>query len=293
MMEVDDANSIISKPLTATQERRLVDYFDKSFLEFSRIFKKRTTSSPADSLSSLLQLSQPIMSLTLSIPPLTSSSASLRSSSLLRLTGEITSSIIEYADLCSSIEKDEAVWKLMRDLDEGWIAVLSAELWDSKERKGVRYEGGTLPVGVSQTDQVRLRNLIVGFKEDLRTFFSLPSTFGPDVPPASSVTETDELHSIDEVVSSSATEMDAETGSDASSESEIAAFRPQATSSRNSDFHVFRSAAEVEEAEERDRAMLVEETDAEEMEMEEVETLSLRVEGCFRKSLEILAASLA
>lgn len=135
------------------------------------------------------------------IPP-TPSSASTRTSWLLRITGDIFENIPAYSlgtkpdtapDPIESEDEDdlappalilsdeglatlEEVFQLLEKLDEGWCAVIRNERWDSTLNHGILAQpsdsaaAGDRPAGdstaFSVTDSTRLRSLIVSGKDE-------------------------------------------------------------------------------------------------------------------------------
>lgn len=108
-----------------------------------------------------------------------SSQAALRTAFLLRLTGEVLTSIAGYAPTADTLPH---LLALLTELDNGWCAVLRAQAWDPDAREGVDVE---VPVSkpntiatserqmdadfslvgappVSQTDRTRLRSILAG-----------------------------------------------------------------------------------------------------------------------------------
>lgn len=110
-----------------------------------------------------------------------SSQAALRTAFLLRLTGEVLTSIAGYTPTADTLPH---LLALLTELDSGWCAVLRAQAWDPDAREGVDVE---VPVSkpnttststaesqmdadfslvgappVSQTDRTRLRSILAG-----------------------------------------------------------------------------------------------------------------------------------
>jgi hypothetical protein len=99
------------------------------------------------------------------IPPV-DPSGSLRITLLLRLTGDILSSITGYQPDSPGLE---ALLAWLSDLDSGWVAILRRQGWDSLTSQAYDVtlpEGGTSRV-VSTTERARLRSLILGGTEAL------------------------------------------------------------------------------------------------------------------------------
>ncbi|KAG6817037.1 hypothetical protein H0H87_000449 [Tephrocybe sp. NHM501043] len=159
------------RALSTTQERKLVDYLDEKFLQLMRGYKKR--SEPTTHLPTLrdyLDASRQILSLIIQIPPI-DPSTSLRTAYLLRLTNDTLSSIIGYPPEPESLP--EALdW--LDDLDQAWLAVLQAQVWDPDTGAGIDLyihavdaSMGMKSSPMSQTERTRLRSLIVGSSASL------------------------------------------------------------------------------------------------------------------------------
>jgi len=163
-------------PLSNRQERRLRVYLEESFLSVSRLVKKRSESGLAlQGLSPFLNAMKSLMVLILSIPPV-DPSASLRTSYLLRFTGELLEAIPSYplaapmtdsaAEVPTTIEETLILLlEIITLLDKGWKAILLSQAWDT-----VRGAGGESFVstgGVTTTDKIRLASLLMSRKEAL------------------------------------------------------------------------------------------------------------------------------
>ncbi|KAI0062154.1 hypothetical protein BV25DRAFT_1886008 [Artomyces pyxidatus] len=150
---------IHAHPLTAKQERKLVDNLEERYLEITRNFKKRSDqSSTLPTLSSYLHAMQPLLSLVLQIPPV-NPSTSLRTSLLLRLTGEVMNSIPGYPP---DVETLPELLSWLDILDRGWLAVLRLQAWDPVQHEGIDLastDARSSPP--SQTERTRLRSLLV------------------------------------------------------------------------------------------------------------------------------------
>ncbi|KZT54321.1 hypothetical protein CALCODRAFT_499937 [Calocera cornea HHB12733] len=155
--------------LSIAQERRLIAYLDEHFLTVNKAYKKRhEPSAPLPSLISYINAFRPLLSIILLIPPL-DPSASLRTSYLLRLTGEFLDTLPGYG-VSPSTASDalEELVSFLNVLDKGWQAVLGSERWDPTSHSGVSMAGagsGALSKPVSATDKIRLRSLIMGGRE--------------------------------------------------------------------------------------------------------------------------------
>ncbi|KAH6909116.1 hypothetical protein BKA70DRAFT_1222018 [Coprinopsis sp. MPI-PUGE-AT-0042] len=194
--------SIRLKPLTSFQERRLINYLDDRWLELMRNFKKRSQqSSKLPTLNDYLEEARHLLALILQIPPVDPSTA-LRTTYLLRLTGDVLGSIVGYsvtrrvsdpfAIPTSDNEKPTLSLQDVRarlvdlvdfldDLDQAWVAVLQSQAWDPSSAEGVdiseavesilHQPNGDSPMMDSSqvksspptaTDVARLRSLLTG-----------------------------------------------------------------------------------------------------------------------------------
>ncbi|PAV23429.1 hypothetical protein PNOK_0049700 [Pyrrhoderma noxium] len=161
-----------TQPLSLKQERRLIEYVDERFLEITRNYKKRTQlSSTLRTLDLYLSETHTLLSIILQIPPISRSQASLRTTLLLRLTGDALMAIPNY-NIQDDIDIDGILRLLLAwldDLDRGWSAVLRRQVWDPEQRKGyiipIKSENSDNSVteisAVNQTERTRLRSLIV------------------------------------------------------------------------------------------------------------------------------------
>ncbi|KAF9650883.1 hypothetical protein BDM02DRAFT_3092285 [Thelephora ganbajun] len=162
-------------PLSTTQERRLVYYLEEQFLELTRGYKKRShPSSRLTTLPAYLEASHHLLNLILQIPPI-DPSASLRSTLLLRLTGEILDSVSGYTPDEKSLS---ILLDWLQDLDKGWLAVLRSQGWDSAVRSGISVQlpNGTRPPSLSQTECTRLKSMLVAGTEMLEEWVELLQT---------------------------------------------------------------------------------------------------------------------
>ncbi|KAF8528169.1 hypothetical protein BU17DRAFT_38792 [Hysterangium stoloniferum] len=159
------SNTTITHALTSSQERRLTDHIDEKILEIQRQYKKRQASSSLRSLSSYIKAMYPLLTLVLMVPPI-GTSAHLRASLLLRLTGDLLECIPGY-------EPDDfgRLLEMLTELDLGWLAVLRSQVWDSELRHGIDL---VLPTDtivqtspISQTDRTRLRSLLMSGTDKL------------------------------------------------------------------------------------------------------------------------------
>ena len=108
------------------------------------------------------------------IPP-TDPSASLRSTLLLRLTGDVLNSVPGYTPDEKSLP---ILLDWLQDLDEGWLAVLRSQGWDPAARSGVivRLPDGARSGSLSQTERTRLKSLLVAATEMLEEWVELLQT---------------------------------------------------------------------------------------------------------------------
>ncbi|KAJ3740415.1 hypothetical protein DFH05DRAFT_402905 [Lentinula detonsa] len=154
------------RPLSPKQERRLVVFLDNEFLELTRGYKKRSSStSHLPILEAYLQAAQRILGLVLQIPPI-DPSTSLRIQLLLRLTNEVLTCIPGYPPNSDNLP---IAMDWLDDLDQSWVAVLQAQVWNPNERVGedLVVDAGDVARGVkstpmSQTERTRLKSLLLG-----------------------------------------------------------------------------------------------------------------------------------
>ncbi|RPD69101.1 hypothetical protein L226DRAFT_472322 [Lentinus tigrinus ALCF2SS1-7] len=165
------------RALSPAQERKLVDYLEDRFLEITRNFKKRSDpSSTLATLASYLEATHHLLFFILQIPPV-DPSGPLRTSLLLRLTGEVLLSIPGYTP---DLETLPVLLAYLTDLDHGWLAVLRAQAWDADASIGVDAE---LPDGarvspMSQTERTRLRSLLLGGTDAIEEWMEKLDTQG-------------------------------------------------------------------------------------------------------------------
>ncbi|KAJ4475550.1 hypothetical protein J3R30DRAFT_565817 [Lentinula aciculospora] len=154
------------RPLSAKQERRLVVFLDNEFLELTRGYKKRSSpTSHLPTLDTYLQAAQRILRLILQIPPI-DPSTSLRIQLLLRLTNEVLTCIPGYTP---SSENLTLAMDWLDDLDQSWVAVLQAQVWNPSEGVGEDLivdiddvARGVKSTPMSQTECTRLKSLLFG-----------------------------------------------------------------------------------------------------------------------------------
>ncbi|KZS98800.1 hypothetical protein SISNIDRAFT_1455 [Sistotremastrum niveocremeum HHB9708] len=163
------------RKLSKRQESRLVDYVEDNLLEISGQYKKRAhESSRLRTLNDYLLATRPLLSVILLVPPL-GTSASLRTSLLLRLTGEVLDAIPNYPIQSDTLD---ALYGWLSDLEQGWLTVLRSQLWDTTEHAGKDLilpedaKPQDLPSLVSQTDRTRLRSILILGTEKLEDFLS-------------------------------------------------------------------------------------------------------------------------
>ena len=129
------------------------------------ILKLRPNSS-LPTLSSYLTETHTIIPLILQVPPI-DPSTSLRTTLLLRLTGEVMTSALTYKPKTETLSQ---LLDWLNDLDKAWLTVLRSQVWDPEEGVGrdiVTPDGDvdTDPMIhstlMSQTERTRLRSLLV------------------------------------------------------------------------------------------------------------------------------------
>ena len=128
-------------------------------------FLRSQPSTTLPTLVAYLSAAHPLLALILQIPPI-DPQAALRSSLLLRLTGEVMSSITGYQPTVDSLP---LLLSWLDELDRGWLAVLQSQIWDPDTCMGVDFiipsdssEASSIHSSpISQTDRTRLRSIIV------------------------------------------------------------------------------------------------------------------------------------
>jgi len=166
------------RPLSESQERRLLDYLDEKYREIHQEYSKRSEYTPAlylsptliytrrhepasklPTLRAYLDAIRSLLALTLQVPPV-SPSGMLRISLLLRLTNTVMEDVPGY-----SPDRTDLVplLKWLDLLDRGWLSVLCMQSWDP-----VRGEGVDLPQHLLEkippptpTDCTRVHSLLV------------------------------------------------------------------------------------------------------------------------------------
>ncbi|TCD66418.1 hypothetical protein EIP91_001409 [Steccherinum ochraceum] len=189
-----------SRPLSQKQERKLVEYLEDHFLDLTGNFKKRLVdlgsplswhqsysdpSTTLPSLSSYLKAAHTLLSLILQIPPI-DPSTSLRTALLLRLSGDVMDSIPGYKPDTETLAELLA-W--LNDLDNAWLAVLRAQVWDVDAREGVDLILSDLDIDQAQTlhsapptqtERTRLRSLLIGGTAKMEEWLCGLDTTGQD-----------------------------------------------------------------------------------------------------------------
>ncbi|KAI0781521.1 hypothetical protein BD413DRAFT_31924 [Trametes elegans] len=165
------------RALSPAQERKLVDHLEERFLEVTRNYKKRADpSSTLPTLFEYLETTHHMLSLILQIPPV-DPSAPLRTSFLLRLTGEVLQAIPGYTP---DTETLPLLLAWLNDLDKAWLAVLRAQGWDPEECRGIDVERPpeSRSTPVSQTERTRLRSLLIAGSDSLEEWLEGLDTAG-------------------------------------------------------------------------------------------------------------------
>ncbi|KAF8835778.1 Nucleotidylyl transferase [Paxillus ammoniavirescens] len=185
------SNGKIPQALSRAQERKAVEFIEYSFLDIESSFKKRIALSSEPSLTKLPTLStyleamQHLLAFVLQIPPI-DPSGPLRTTFLLRLTGDVMNSVPGYPPDIYDLQK---LLDFLDDLDQAWVTVLKSQVWDPSSGAGVdivvpveMIEPGK-PIRstpVSQTERTRLRSLLVTGTEGLEEWLSGLGTPGED-----------------------------------------------------------------------------------------------------------------
>ncbi|KAI0294674.1 hypothetical protein B0F90DRAFT_1940329 [Multifurca ochricompacta] len=148
------------RSLSENQERRLLDYLDEKYLGIHEEHSKRhEPGSKLATLRTYLEAMRVLLTLTLQVPPI-STSGMLRISLLLRLTGTVIEDTSGYApdsvDLAPLLE-----WLDL--LDRGWLSVLCMQGWDPARGEGVDLPPHLLERAPppTQTDCTRIHSLLV------------------------------------------------------------------------------------------------------------------------------------
>ncbi len=109
-----------------------------------------------------------LLEIILQIPPV-NPQTSLRTTLLLRLTGEFLSSVPGYTPDPETIP---SLVEWLEELDRGWLAVLRNQAWDPEESEGVDPmfppDGAhSKSTPITQTDRTRLKSLLLQGAEAL------------------------------------------------------------------------------------------------------------------------------
>ncbi|KAI6123143.1 hypothetical protein EDD16DRAFT_1567177 [Pisolithus croceorrhizus] len=155
-------------PLSRAQERKAVQYVEDAFMDITSAYKKRSEPSMTKlpTLSSYLYAMQSLLAFILRIPPVDPSTP-LRTTFLLRLTGDVMNSVTGYPPDMADFRQ---LLDFMDDLDQAWVAVLRSQIWDPDKGEGVDLivpvdliQSGTTiqSAPVSQTERTRLRSLLL------------------------------------------------------------------------------------------------------------------------------------
>ncbi|KAL6308639.1 hypothetical protein BKA93DRAFT_522637 [Sparassis latifolia] len=136
--------------------------------------------STLQTLASYLTASHTLLSLILQIPPF-DPSASLRTSLLLRLTGDVLNAIPGYAPDVQTLSQ-LLTW--LDNLDHGWLAVLRCQTWDPDASQGVDI---VLPADTvlrstptSQTERARLRSMLIAGTDRMEEWLAQLDTEAED-----------------------------------------------------------------------------------------------------------------
>lgn len=131
-------------------------------------------SSKLTTLPAYLDASHHLLNIILQIPPV-DPSVSLRSALLLRLTGEVFDGIPGYTPDEQSLS---VLLDWLQDLDNGWLAVLRSQGWDTATRSGtsVWLLDGTHSTPLSQTERTRLKSMLIAGTEMLEEWVEVLQT---------------------------------------------------------------------------------------------------------------------
>lgn len=132
------------------------------------VLSSQPSTSKLPTLASYLEANQQLLSMILQIPPI-DPSTSLRITFLLRLTGDVMSSISGYpADLATL----PGLLEFLDDLDQAWVTVLDSQIWDPNSKAAVDLVVNTGNLNdsnsnrvhstpMNQTERTRLRSLLI------------------------------------------------------------------------------------------------------------------------------------
>ncbi|KIJ63354.1 hypothetical protein HYDPIDRAFT_92540 [Hydnomerulius pinastri MD-312] len=178
----------IPRALSKAQERKAVEFIEDTFLDISSSYKKRTEPSMTrlPTLSTYLSAMQRLLAFILQIPPVDPSTP-LRTTFLLRLTGDMMNSVPGYPPDINDLQQ---LLDFLDDLDQAWLAVLKSQAWDPSSGEGVdlivpvdKIEPGKPSIRsspASQTERTRLRSLLVTGTAGLEEWLSGLGTNGED-----------------------------------------------------------------------------------------------------------------
>jgi soluble cytochrome b562 len=178
----------IPQALSKAQERKAVEYVEDSFMDITSAFKKRLEPSMTKlpTLTAYLDSMQKLLAFILQIPPI-DPSTHLRTAFLLRLTGDVMTSVPGYPPQMKELQ---TLLDFLDDLDQAWSAVLKNQVWDPAAGEGVdlivcvdEIKPGDPPIRsspVSQTEQTRLRSLLVTGTAELEEWMTGLNTSGED-----------------------------------------------------------------------------------------------------------------
>ncbi|KAF9239146.1 hypothetical protein BU15DRAFT_47046 [Melanogaster broomeanus] len=136
-------------------------------------------------LTTYLEAMQHLLAFLLRIPPVDPSTP-LRTTFMLRLTGDVMNSVPGYPP---DIDDLQQLLDFFDDLDQAWVTVLKSQVWDPSSGAGVDL---VVPVEmidpgrpirstpVSQTERTRLRSLLVTGTAGLEEWLSGLGTAGED-----------------------------------------------------------------------------------------------------------------
>ncbi|BGP22917.1 mannitol-1-phosphate dehydrogenase [Rhodotorula toruloides] len=161
------------KPLTTSQESRLVRYLDGELLRFSGAYESRHSgTSRLPDLSTFLDALVPLQTFILSIPSVPPSS-SLRVAYYLNLTSFIAPALNGYTILDETLDK---LFGTLERFDRGWVAVLRGQEWDpaAAMAKEGSSEGDIAASGMRNTDRIRLESLVRDTNANLAIALGLP-----------------------------------------------------------------------------------------------------------------------
>ncbi|CAE7141291.1 unnamed protein product [Rhizoctonia solani] len=185
-MASSSKDSSVPTKLSSAQLHRLSEYLEAKCLELTRGVRKRLEPESAYStLPAYVAASSSLVSMVLLVPP----SEGIRTSWLLRITGDIFENVPAYQldTLLDTVleagddeEKEQIpilseqgledldqVFQLFEKLDAGWCAVIKNERWDAKEGHGIFESEADKSDPFSTTDRIRLRSLIISGKHEL------------------------------------------------------------------------------------------------------------------------------